>query len=127
MSAVFIFDTSGAMSVFASESQAAGWLEAIDVDHGEYVAAYLDDGTVVELAAADERVVLRRTNSRDMPGLMARLRAHQRAIGRPDEVGDLVAFANEILHEEWEGRWPRPPRWLERWLPRREPMQVEDR
>jgi hypothetical protein len=68
MSAVFVFDTSGDMSVFASEDHATGWLEAIDVDGGEYAAAYHHDGTVVELATADKRVILRRTDRRICPG-----------------------------------------------------------
>ncbi len=124
MSAVFVFDTSGDMNVFASEDHAAGWMEAIDVDEGEYAAAYLHDGTVVDLRTADERVIVRRTDRKDLPALMAGLRAHQRAVGGPEDVSDLVAFANDILREEWAGRWPRPPRWLKRWLPGKGPPQA---
>ena len=126
MSPVFVFDTTGDMAVFASEDHAAGYLEAIDVDLGEYVAAYLHDGTVVELGTTDERVILRRTDRKDLPALMAELRAHQRTVGGPEEVGDLVAFANDILRKEWEGRWPRPPRWLKRWFPGGRPPQVAE-
>ena len=35
----FVFDTSGDLHVFASADHAAGWLEAVDVDLGEYAAA----------------------------------------------------------------------------------------
>ena len=45
MSAVFAFDTNGDVYVFASEDHAAGWIEAVDVDDGEYAAAYLHDGS----------------------------------------------------------------------------------
>jgi hypothetical protein len=127
MSGVFVFEPNGDMHVFASEDHAAGWLEAIDVENGEYAAAYLHDGTVVDLATANERVILRRTNRHELQGLMIRLRAYRRATGQHEEVGDLVAFANDVLRREWEGRWPRPPRWLKRWFPGRGPMQVEER
>ena len=125
MSGVFVFDTSGNLNVFASDAHAGGWLEAVDVELREYAAAYLVDGTVLEFSTVGERVVLRRTDRVDLPGLMARLRAHQRAAGRPEEVGDLVAFANEVLREEWEGRWPRPPRRLRRWFPDGGPPRIE--
>jgi len=122
---VFVFDTSGDLNVFASVDHAAGWLEAVDVDLGEYAAAYLLDGTVLELSTAEERVILERTDRKDLTTLMARLRAHQRAVGRPEEDSDLVAFANEVMREEWEGRWPRPPRCLKRWFPGKGPPRVE--
>jgi hypothetical protein len=122
---VFVFDTSGNLHVFASGDHAAGWLEAVDVDLGEYAAAHLLDGTVLELSTAGETVVLRRTDREELPALMERLHAYQRAAGRPEDVGDLVAFANEVLRDEWEGRWPRPPRWLKPWFPGKGPPQVE--
>ena len=125
MTAVFVFGVGDDLYVFPSENYAAGWMEAVDVDEGEYAAAYLLDGTVLEVSAAEEQVLLRRTDSTDMPGLMARLRASQRAAGRPEEVGDLLAFANDVIRDEWEGRWPRPPRWLKRWFPGKGPPRVE--
>lgn len=125
MTAVFAFGVEDDLHVFPSEEYAAGWMEAVDVEEGEYAAAYLLDGTVLEFWAAEEEVFLRRTDSEDLPALMARLRASQRAAGGPEEVGDLVAFANEVMREEWEGRWPRPPRWLRRWFPGKGPPRVE--
>ena len=56
---------------------------------------------------------------------MRRLRAHQRAAGEPEEVDDLVAFANDVVRREWEGCWPRRPRWVARRSPAQGPPRVE--
>lgn len=125
MTAVFAFGVKDDFYVFPSEDYAAGWMEAADVEDGEYAAAYLLDGTVLEVWAAKEQVFLRRTDSKEMPALLARLRVAQRAAGRSEEIGNLVAFANEVMREDWEGRWPRPPRWLKRWFPGKGPPRVE--
>ena len=124
MTAVFVFGVEDDLHVFPSEAYATGWMEAVDVEEGEYAAAYLLDGTVLEVGAADEEVFLRRTDRTDLPTLLARLRASQHAAGRPEEVGDLVAFADEVMREDREGRWPRPPRWLKRWFPGKGPPRV---
>lgn len=125
MTAVFVFGVEDELYVFPFEDYAAGWMEAVDVDDGEYAAAYLLDGTVLEVRAAEEQVFLGRTDGRDIPALLARLQASQRAAGRPEETGDLVAFANEVMREEWAGLWPRPPRWLKRWFPGKGPPRIE--
>jgi len=104
---------------FGSESEAAGYVEAIDVDDGEYDAAYLADGTVLKILAPDGPegpVVLQRTDERDRDALIARIRAYQRANGRPADASDVIEFADGLRQAEWEKRWPRRPRWLARRL-----------
>ncbi len=56
---------------------------------------------------------------------MTRLRAHRRAAGEPEEVDDLVAFTNDVVRREREGRWPRRPRWVARRFPAQGPPRVE--
>ena len=100
MSGIVVFDRSGDLYVFASERHAAGWMAAVNVKDGWHVAARLLDDAVLAVSTAGERVVLRRTDREGLPALMTRLRAHQRAAGRPESVGDLVAFANDVLPEK---------------------------
>ena len=84
---IFVFDRDGEVMAFGSESEAAGCMEAIDVDDGEYDAAYRIDGTVLEILAPDGRdgpVVLQRADENDPDRLLARdpgLPAGQRPIG----------------------------------------------
>ena len=104
---------------FGSESEAAGYMEAIDVDDGEYDAAYFADGTVLQILAPDGPdgpVVLERTDEHDRDALLGRIRAYQRATGQSADVSDLIAFVNDLRQREWEKRWPRRPRWLARRL-----------
>ena len=49
MTAVLVFDRDGDAMAFATEEETAGYLEAVDVESGEYAAAYLGDGTVLRL------------------------------------------------------------------------------
>ena len=56
--AVFLFERQGDLNVFASVSDAAGWMEAIDVEDGECGYAFLHDGTVLDVASASGAVVL---------------------------------------------------------------------
>lgn len=65
MPAVLVFYNDGDLDVFPSLQHAGGWMEAIDVDGGEYAAAFLHDGTVVDMRTAQERVVLTPTAKRD--------------------------------------------------------------
>ena len=80
---------------------------------------------MLDISTAREEVILRRTDRTDLAGLLDRVRAHQRSIGRPEDVGDLIGFANEWLRREWEHRWPRRPRWLARRFPGRGPTRIE--
>ena len=124
MPAVFVFERDGDLHVFPSLRAAAGWLEAIDVDAGEYAAAFLHDGTVVELSTVGDDVVLRPA-ARDASRLDALLRAYQQRTGGTP-VGDAADFADDWFRAEWERRWPRRPAWLSRRLHGEHPPQVTD-
>lgn len=46
---IIIFDRDGRAIVYPSVSSAEGWLEAIDIEDGEYPAAFAMSGRVVEV------------------------------------------------------------------------------
>jgi len=124
--AAFVFDNEGDLNVFPSLQVATGWLEAVDVDGGEYSAAFLDDGSVVELGTAGEEVVLTATATRDLLRLDRLLSQYQHRIGDPVTGGSARDFANDWLRAEWEQRWPKRPVWLARRLHGKHPPQVGD-
>ncbi len=85
---VLIFDRGEDLLVFESFVHATNWIEAMDVDEGEYTAAYSPDGGVLALTAPEGpegSVVLARTGSVDLGDLERRVagywRRHQ--VGQP--------------------------------------------
>ena len=113
----------GGLDVFASAAQLAGYAEAMDVEDGEYLAAWLHDGTVLRLSAPEGPegpVVVERTTETDLPGLLAAVRA----AGGPDDGDALLDWADDQLHRAWERQWPRRPRWLARRLHGASPPRV---
>ncbi|MDQ3465221.1 MAG: hypothetical protein M3500_11110 [Actinomycetota bacterium] len=83
MPAVFVFDSDGDLNVFPSLETASGWMEAVDVDNGEYAAAFLHNGTVVQMSTLRERVVLTASDTRDTLQLQQFLDSYPRRTGRP--------------------------------------------
>ncbi|SDR89775.1 hypothetical protein SAMN04489717_0946 [Actinopolymorpha singaporensis] len=118
--AVFVFDRDHDALVFRSLEHATGYMEAIDVEEGEYVALFTETGGIVNATTTAERVVLTVTGERDEADLRARLRDHQRRMRTPEPITDPVAFASDYLRREreweWAHRWPRWPAWLDRRL-----------
>ena len=111
---VVAFDRHGYTIVFRSLTEAASWMEAIDVDDNEYVAVYALDGRSIRAATAHEAVVLTLTEERNDADLRRRLDECRIRDGLRSPSGDIVGIANELLRREWEQRWPRRPRWLSR-------------
>lgn len=111
--AVFAFTQEGDAMVFTSLADAASYMEAIDVEDGEYAALFLIDGRIVAATTGAENVVLTVTADRDEHGLKRRVREYRLRAGEPP-VDDLVAVANDWLQRDWERRWPRWPHWLTR-------------
>ncbi|MFE0351207.1 hypothetical protein [Streptomyces griseoluteus] len=73
---VLIFDRDEDLLVFASFVHATNWIEAIDVDEGEYTAVYSPDGGVWALTAPEGpggSVVLVGTGSVDLDDLERRV------------------------------------------------------
>ena len=111
--AIFVFTADQDLLVFLSSDDAAGYMEAIDVEAGEYPAIYTDEGDVIEATAAGQTVVLTDTGRSDSDDLTSRIARYCQMVGAPTSV-DRVAFANVVLGAEWEARWPQRPRWLSR-------------
>jgi hypothetical protein len=106
---VLVFSRDGDVDVFASVRAAAGYLEAIDVEDGEYAAIFTYDGCeVAATTGAGNEVHLTITDRHDPDRLEELVRR-----ARPEAAG-VVGLANEELRLAWEGRWPRRPRWLHR-------------
>ncbi len=89
---------------------------------GEYTA-FLHDGTEVRFTAVSRHeVVAEVSGTRDPEGLLSRIARHERAAaehaGRPagPAVTDPLRYAERELREQWENRWPKRPRWLDRRL-----------
>ena len=111
--ALIAFGRDDDVAVFRSLDEASGWMEAPDVDAGEYVALFTDSGIVVHASTEADRVVLTITDERVETGLRARIREYQRRTGA-SESEDPLEFARHELHREWQQRWPRRPQWLAR-------------
>jgi hypothetical protein len=123
--AVFVFSDDPLPQAFRSLADAEGYMEAIDVENGEYEAIYTLDGRVVTAATASDRVVLTVSAERDEDDLDGRLREwakHAPELG--DLLEDRVAVANRLLLDEWAVRWPKRPKWLARRLHGDEPPQI---
>ncbi|TDO33813.1 hypothetical protein EV643_13182 [Kribbella sp. VKM Ac-2527] len=101
------------LNMFPSIADAQDWMEAIDVDDGEYTAALTETGRVLKMRTDNGLVVLEMTDELDPDLLQRLLREHGQAIGQPGIEQDPVGFANQTWKLEWEQRWPRWPRWLD--------------
>jgi hypothetical protein len=120
--AVLVFDSDGEAYAFRSLATAEGHLEMIDVLDGEYQGAFTTDGNVVVLSGEpDGPVSLTWTPDKDPARLAQLLHAAATRRGRPWVHDDPAAIAAELLHEDWEQRWPKRPRWLSRRLHGEEP------
>jgi len=122
--AVFVFTKDDDLNVFVSLDDAAGWMEAIDVDDGEYPALFTLDGRLVNARTEDQSVRLSVTGEQDEAALHLRLQDYRRRVGLTSAPEDTRAVANELLRLEWEHRWPKRPAWLSRRLHGEGPRQV---
>lgn len=112
------------LTMFPSITDAQNWMEAIDVDQGEYTAALTETGRVIRMRTENEAVVLELTDDLDAEQLRGFLREHGQAIGQPGIELDPVGFANQSWKIEWDHRWPRWPRWLDKRLHPHGPVQA---
>ena len=109
--ALFVFDRDNWCSAFPDVADAAGDLEANDVEADEYVV-FDHEGTVFETWVEGFDVHLRPTGERDFAELNGRLRRFLDESKIECAGEDVVAIGNAILRAEWESRWPKRPRWL---------------
>ena len=91
-------------------------LEVIDVEDGEYPAAYRVDGAVLALLIQGRRVVLVPTGEVDEAGLRALIGDYARRVPSAPRATTPLDFAESWLQEEWQRRWLRRPRWADRRL-----------
>ncbi|MFE3032390.1 hypothetical protein ACFXKY_12135 [Streptomyces canus] len=110
---VLIFDRDEDLLVFESGIHATNWIEAIDVDEGEYTAAYSPDGTVLTLTAPEGpegSVVLSRTDSVDLGDLERRVAIywHRYQTGQPPrdphQTARLLMDRDNQPRRGWLGR-----------------------
>ena len=121
---VFVFCRDGEAMPFRSGAEAMGYLEAVDVDDGEYEAAFTFDGYIVSICTSANDVILDRTDDRDEAGLHQRLELVRIRDGLSSPASDITALADEMLHRSWQRRWPRRPRWLAARLHGTEPPKI---
>jgi hypothetical protein len=112
--AVFVFGEDPLPGVFTSMAEAAGDMETLDVENGEYHALYSVDGCRVRVSTASGSVRLEVTDERDVADLRRRLREWAAVGHLASDPDDLVAVANELLRDQWDVRWPKRPGWLSR-------------
>lgn len=125
--AVFSF-LHGDLSVAESSEKAAGSMEAIDVERGEYEVIYDDTGVRYEPVVDGYQVRLQPTETQDYEDLVARLKAFAERAGLdlPADGPDFpVLAARRISEEDWKHRWPKRPAWLSRRLHGSEPPRFD--
>lgn len=119
---VFVFADDG-LHVFPTLGDVIGYVEAPDVEEGVYEAMFTLDGKVIEARTQKLDVELTVTGKSDVEALVRRLRKQRHRFHSDPE--DLRGVANEILAADWEARWPKRPRWLDRRLHGDLPPQIE--
>ncbi len=82
---------------------------SVDVEAGEYTAAFLHDGTVVNVGTSAETVVLTPTAVRDQRSLGDEIARYQQRVASAPQTVDPLDFANEWLRREWDVRCPKRP------------------
>jgi hypothetical protein len=99
-------------------TDAARFMEAIDVLNGEYDALFTLDGRLVQVTADADGAPVRLTitDATDLPGLWRRLRQAQPRERFTSDPDDPRAVGNELLATAWQQRRPQRPRRLDRLL-----------
>jgi hypothetical protein len=100
---VLIFDRDEDLLVLASFVQATDWIEAIDVDEGEYPAVYSPDGGVLALSAPEGpegSVVLTETGRVDLDDLERRVARYWRRHRAGEPPRDPLRTAQFLLERD---------------------------
>ncbi len=114
--AIFIFGDGG-VNVEPTVSQAAAFMEPIDIENGEYEAVFDDTGRQYEMKVVDGSTRLEPTDKVDLDGLVGRIRNDPLVRSLVDtDLEHPMQVAVAISRLQWEHRWPRWPRWLSRRL-----------
>lgn len=124
---VLLIACDGDVLAFRDAGTAARYVEAIDVKDGEYDddVFYTVGGSILRPSVRpDDEVELIDTGAKDLQGLKRRLRELQPRNGYVSDPDDPRAVVNELLGFEWDHRWPKHPRWLDRWIHGEGPDQL---
>jgi hypothetical protein len=116
MAAIFMFG-GGGPEVRNSVESASSYMEAIDVQNGEYEVVYDDLGLVYMPQVEGHQVRLVPTDTRNRDDLIRRLAVYSEMLGLaldPDSQDFPIEVARSIADSEWSRRWPKRPRWLSR-------------
>jgi hypothetical protein len=116
----FLIFGGSALQVEPDVAAAAGFMEPVDIENGEYDAVFDNTRRIYRFWVVGKTTKLEATDETDLESLRRRLRALAdqgafRAIG-PLDVDDPLAVAAAVSRWEWEHRWPRHPLWLSRRL-----------
>jgi hypothetical protein len=117
---VFVISRDGDLHLFKSPSEAASWVEAVDVLDGEYDDFFRVDGErlrpVIGTSPSSSHVVLEPTGVSDIQYLTGRLHALASRNGYEGLPEDPRSIANQVFAHEWRNAWPRWWPWLRRRL-----------
>lgn len=116
MAAIFMFGDGGP-DVRDSVESASNYMEAIDVQNGEYEVVYDDAGLVYMPEVEGYEVRLVPSDTRDRDDLIRRLAEYSEMLGLaldPASQDFPVELARSIAASEWSRRWPKRPHWLAR-------------
>ena len=113
---MFVATRDGDLEVYPNAGRAGDHLEVIDVEDGEYPAAYRVDGAVLAPLIQGQRVVLLPTGELDEAGLREVIGNYARRVPSAPRATTPLDFAESWLQEQWQRRWPRRPQWLDRRL-----------
>ena len=114
--AVFVATRDGDLEVYADAARAAGHMEVVDVEDGEYASAHRVDGAVLAILVQGKRVELVATGEVAEVGLHALIEDHARRPPSAPGGATPLDVAEAWLVWQWEHRWPRWPAWLDRRL-----------
>jgi hypothetical protein len=117
MGAIFMFGDGGPV-VRSTTEEASDFMEAVDVENGEYDVVYDETGLILRPHVQDRQVHLLPTESGDNGDLFRRLSECQtNGISLDSHSGDFPAqVARRIAASEWSNRWPKRPAWLSRMI-----------
>lgn len=102
---VLLFERNGDVHVFDSAPRAEQWMEAIDVEDGEYVVAYLPDGRRYLPTSEGGLIRLVPAGDADVDDLRRRLSAYRLRVPSAPATEDAAGFAAETLRWHAERRW----------------------
>jgi hypothetical protein len=125
---MFVFGK-GDLHVAATPEEAAGFMEAVDVDAGEYEAIYDDTGASYNPLVEQDRVRLAPTGAGDFADLVSRLQnfGGRAGLSLPEATPDFpLAVARIVAERQWGHRWPKRPTWLARRLYGSEPPRFDN-